>query len=53
MEGLVIKRVEIHVEIKGMEIFQDMENLQDLEAQHPTQYIINHWCKKIVIFTRI
>ena len=41
MEGLVIKRVEIHVEIKGMEIFQDMENFLDMEAQHHTLYLTN------------
>ena len=31
MEGLVKKRVEIHVEIQDMEIFQDMKIIQNME----------------------
>ena len=40
MEGLVSNFVEIPVDIQDVEIFLDMENLQDLEAQHHTQNII-------------
>ena len=31
MEGLVLKSVEIYVEIQDLEIFQDQENFQDME----------------------
>ena len=36
MEGLVLKRVEIYVEIKDMEIFQTMEIILDIEDKHHT-----------------
>ena len=50
MECLVLKRVEVHVEIQDMQNFQDMENFQDIkiilvmeiildmEAKHNTLY---------------
>ena len=36
MEGLVQKRVEIHIEIQDMENFQDMEINLDMEAKNFT-----------------
>ena len=40
MEGLALKRVEIHVEVQNMEIFQDLKIILDMKIILHTKIIL-------------